>query len=199
MQLVLRINKTSIRKNNWVIFFHFEMIGIEFALKISQMCGIWSTLNIYGKIFTWNINTLHKLVHWFPTSKIYTMLFLNLDGLGRYNYIILTYVCYNFAIARFIPIFKLEYFWHANTYTGEILIWCHIDGVLSEKPQNTHNLNCLFFNGCLGWKFKNCWNDCVNERLCVSLTVHCLSFRGVCQTTASYHFPFLHVRFVLDS
>ena len=64
------------------------------------------------------------------------------------------------AIARFIPIFKLEYFWNAKTYTGEILIWCHIDGVLSEKPQNTHNLNCLFFNGCLGWKFKNCWNDC---------------------------------------
>ena len=26
------------------------------------------------------------------------------------------------AIARFIPIFKLEYFWHAKTYTGEILI-----------------------------------------------------------------------------
>ena len=65
------------------------------------------------------------------------------------------------AIARFIPIFKLEYFWNAKTYTDEILIWCHIDGVLSEKPQNTHNLNCLFFNGCLGWKFKNCWNDCV--------------------------------------
>ena len=63
------------------------------------------------------------------------------------------------AIARFIPIFKLEYFWNAKTYTGEILIWCHIDGILSEKPQNTHNLNCLFFNGCLGWKFKNCWND----------------------------------------
>ena len=40
MQLVLRINKTSIRMNNWVIFFHFEMIGIEFALKLSQMCGI---------------------------------------------------------------------------------------------------------------------------------------------------------------
>ena len=68
------------------------------------------------------------------------------------------------AIARFIPIFKLEYFWNAKTYTGEILIWCHIDGVLSEKPQNTHNLNCLFFNGCLGWKFKNCWNDCVAFR-----------------------------------
>ena len=65
------------------------------------------------------------------------------------------------AIARFIPIFKLEYFWNAKTYTGEIFIWCHIDGVLSEKPQNTHNLNCLFFNGCLGWKFKNCWNDCL--------------------------------------
>ena len=39
MQLVLRINKTSIRMNNWVIFFHFEMIGIKFALKLSQMCG----------------------------------------------------------------------------------------------------------------------------------------------------------------
>ena len=39
------------------------------------------------------------------------------------------------------------------------LIWRHIDGVLSEKSQNTHNLNSLFFNGCLGWKFKNCWND----------------------------------------
>ena len=46
MQLVLRINKTSIRMNNWVIFFHFEMIGIKFAPKLSQMCGIWSTLNI---------------------------------------------------------------------------------------------------------------------------------------------------------
>ena len=66
------------------------------------------------------------------------------------------------AIARFIPIFKLEYFWNAKTYTGEILIWCHIDCVLSEKPQNTHNLNCLFFNGCLGWKFKKCWNDCID-------------------------------------
>ena len=63
------------------------------------------------------------------------------------------------AIARSIPIFKLEYFWNAKTYTGEILIWCHIDGVLSGKHQNTHNLNCLFFNCCLGWKFKNCWND----------------------------------------
>ena len=40
MQLVLRINKTGIRMNNWVIFFHFEMIGIKFALKLSQMCGI---------------------------------------------------------------------------------------------------------------------------------------------------------------
>ena len=58
------------------------------------------------------------------------------------------------AIARFIPIFKLKYFWNAKTYTGEILIWCHIDGVLSEKPQNTHNVNCLFFNGCLGWNSK---------------------------------------------
>ena len=26
------------------------------------------------------------------------------------------------AIARFIPIFKLEYFWNAKTYTGEMLI-----------------------------------------------------------------------------
>ena len=95
MKLVLRINKTSIRMNNWVIFFNFEMIGIEFA-QLSQMCGIWSTLNIYGKIFTWNINILHKLVHWFPTSKIYTMLFLNLYVLVRYNDIIWTYVCYNF-------------------------------------------------------------------------------------------------------
>ena len=86
--------------NNWVIFFHFEMKGIKFALKLSQMCGIWSTLNIYGKIFTWSIITLHKLVHWFPTSKIYTMLFLNLDGLGRYNDIILTYVCYNFRHSK---------------------------------------------------------------------------------------------------
>ena len=64
------------------------------------------------------------------------------------------------AIARFIPIFKLAYFWNAKTYTGEILTWRHIDGVLSEKPQNAHNLTSLFFNGCLGWKFKNCWNDC---------------------------------------
>ena len=63
------------------------------------------------------------------------------------------------AIARFIPIFKLAYFWNAKTYTNEILIWRHIDGVLSEKPQNTHNQYSLFFNGCIGWKFKNCWND----------------------------------------
>ena len=63
------------------------------------------------------------------------------------------------AIARFIPIFKLAYFWNAKTYTDEILIWRHIDGVLSEKPQNTHNLTSLFFNGCLDWKLKNCWND----------------------------------------
>ena len=40
MQLVFRINKTSIRMNNLLIFFHFEMVGIEFALKLSQMCGI---------------------------------------------------------------------------------------------------------------------------------------------------------------
>ena len=26
------------------------------------------------------------------------------------------------AIARFVPIFKLAYFWNAKTYTGEILI-----------------------------------------------------------------------------
>ena len=32
--------ETSIRMNKWVIFFHFEMIGIKFALKLSQMCGI---------------------------------------------------------------------------------------------------------------------------------------------------------------
>ena len=37
MQLVLRINKTSISMNNWVIF---EMIDIEFVLKLSQKCGI---------------------------------------------------------------------------------------------------------------------------------------------------------------
>ena len=65
------------------------------------------------------------------------------------------------AIARFIPIFKLAYFWNLKTYTGEILIWCHTDGVLSEKHQNAHNINTLFFNGWLGWKFKNCWNDCM--------------------------------------
>ena len=40
MPLVLRINKTSIKMNNWVIFFHFEIKGIEFVLKLSQMCGI---------------------------------------------------------------------------------------------------------------------------------------------------------------
>ena len=159
MQLVLRINKTSIRMNNWVIFFHFEIIGIELALKLSQMCGIRSTLNIYGKIFTWSIITLHKLVHWFPTSKIYTMHFLNLDGLGRYNDIIWTYACYNFRHCKVHTHIQAWIFWNAKTYTGEILLWCNIDGVLSEKPQNTHNLNCLFFNGCLGWKFKNCWND----------------------------------------
>ena len=58
------------------------------------------------------------------------------------------------AIAKSIPIFKLAYFWNAKTFKGEIFIWRHIDGVLSEKPQNTHNLNSLFFNGCLSWKFK---------------------------------------------
>ena len=40
MQLVSRINKTSINMNNWVIFFHFKMIGIEFVLKLSQKYGI---------------------------------------------------------------------------------------------------------------------------------------------------------------
>ena len=50
MQLVLRINKTSISMNNLVIFFHFEMIGIKFVLKLSQKCGIWSTLNIWENI-----------------------------------------------------------------------------------------------------------------------------------------------------
>ena len=40
MQLVLRINKQRIRMNNWIIFFLFVMIGIEFALKLSQKCGI---------------------------------------------------------------------------------------------------------------------------------------------------------------
>ena len=38
MQIVLRINKKkSIRMNNWVIFFHFKMIGIEFALSFTKM------------------------------------------------------------------------------------------------------------------------------------------------------------------
>ena len=95
MQLVLRINKTSISMNNLVIFFHFEMIDIEFVLKLSQKCGIWSTQNIW-KIFTWIIITLHKLVHWFPASKINTMFFQNLDAMGRKNDIIWTYVCSNF-------------------------------------------------------------------------------------------------------
>ena len=54
------------------------------------------------------------------------------------------------AIARFIPTFKLEYFWNAKTYDGEILILRHTDGVISEKPENTHNLNSLIFNSCLG-------------------------------------------------
>ena len=40
LQLVLRINKTSISMNKWVIFFHFEIIGNEFVLKLSQKCGI---------------------------------------------------------------------------------------------------------------------------------------------------------------
>ena len=57
MQLVLRINKTRIRMNNWVIFFHFEMIGIEFALKLSQMCGIWSSKYIWE-----NIHKEHKYI-----------------------------------------------------------------------------------------------------------------------------------------
>ena len=50
MQLVLRINETSISMNNWEIVFHFEKIGIEFVLKLSQKCGIWSTLNIWENI-----------------------------------------------------------------------------------------------------------------------------------------------------
>ena len=37
---------------------------------------------------------------------------------------------------------------------GHPTIWRQIDGVLSEKPKNTHNLTSLFFNGCLGRKFK---------------------------------------------
>ena len=41
----------------------------------------------------------------------------------------------------------------------DLHVVCNIYGVLSEKPQNTHNLNSLFFYGCLGGKFKNCWND----------------------------------------
>ena len=54
----------------------------------------------------------------------------------------MTYMCVlTSAIARFIPILKLAYFWNGKTYTGEILIWRHTDGVLSEKHQNTYNLN----------------------------------------------------------
>ena len=34
MQLVFRINKTSISMNDLVIFFHFEMIGIEASVTI---------------------------------------------------------------------------------------------------------------------------------------------------------------------
>ena len=37
MQLVLRIIKASISMNNWVIFFHFEMWGIEVVLKLWYM------------------------------------------------------------------------------------------------------------------------------------------------------------------
>ena len=36
MELVLRINKTSISINNWVIFFHIEMIGIEYKLNFHK-------------------------------------------------------------------------------------------------------------------------------------------------------------------
>ena len=40
----------GISMNNWLIVFHFEMIGIEFVFKLSQKCGIWSTLNIWENI-----------------------------------------------------------------------------------------------------------------------------------------------------
>ena len=159
MQLVLRINKTNKRMNNWVIFFHFEMISIKFALKLSQMCGIWSTLNIYGKIFTWIIITLHKLFHWFPTSKIYTMLFLNLDGLGRYNDFWPMCVITS-AIAGKYPYSSSNIFGMRKLIRVKFNMmshwWCPL-----RKNSKQHNLNCIFFNGCLGWKFKNCWNDCV--------------------------------------
>ena len=57
---------------------------------------VYEALKIYGKIFKWIIISLHKLVHWFPASKINTMFFQNLDVMGRYNDIIWTYVCSNF-------------------------------------------------------------------------------------------------------
>ena len=50
MQLELRINKKSINMNNWVIFFHFEMKGIEFVLKLSQKYGIWRPRNMWENI-----------------------------------------------------------------------------------------------------------------------------------------------------
>ena len=100
------------------------------------------------------------------------------------------------AIARFIPIFNLAYFLNTKTYTGEILIWRHIDGVVSEKPQNTHNLTSLYFNGCLGWKFKNCWNDCstsfnyLTNRLYSSIRKTLININGLyvnqCQTSGNY-------------
>ena len=61
---------------------------------------VYEALYIYGKIFTWIIITLHKLVHWFPTSKINIMLFQNLDVFGRYYNTIWTYVCCNFRHCR---------------------------------------------------------------------------------------------------
>ena len=87
------------------------------------------------------------------------MLFQNLEVLGIYYDTIWTYVCCNFRHCKLHTHIQACIFLKCETYTGEILIWRHIVGVLSEKPQNTHNLTSLFLNGCLGWKFKNCWND----------------------------------------
>ena len=58
MQLVLRINKTSIRMNNWVIFFHFEMIGIEFALKL--FTNVWYMK--HSKYIWENIHMEHNYI-----------------------------------------------------------------------------------------------------------------------------------------
>ena len=121
---------------------------------------VYEGLEICGKIFTWIIITLYKLVHWFPTSKINTILFQNVDVLGWYNDIIWTYVCCNFRHCKVHAHIQASiYLKCENVYGWNFNMTSHWWRPLRKKTQNTHNLNSLFFNGCLGGKFKNCWND----------------------------------------